>query len=382
MTLIAWDLSANRAVKLGLNGTVQLKPCSDPPTKGLYLSPGWTDLQVNGFAGYDMNSANLRAEDVAKMVRRLWKEGVSNVYPTVVTNSAEHIERCLHVIAQAHKTFDDVRASVRGIHLEGPYISPLEGARGAHHQKHIRPPKWNEFARWQDAADGHIRLVTLAPELPGAIAFIRKLVTSGVVVAIGHTLATHDELARAVDAGAVLSTHLGNGILAMLPRHPNVIWDQLAEENLYASIIADGHHLQSQVMRVMIRAKGVDKTILISDAVTLASMPPGVYDRMIGGKVELHPDGQLTVWGTNYLAGSTCSLKRGVENAVLLAGCSLAEATTMASINPGKLMRDVRDDAKTVFDWHNGRIRILATLVAGKVVYQATDSASGSEDHD
>ncbi len=383
MKIAAFDLLTQTPAGLDITaGGAHLWPGGDTPAPGLFLSPGWFDLQVNGFAGYDINAADVEPATVAGMVRRLWQEGVARCCPTIVTQSFEHITRCARAVALACEEDAHIAASVAGIHLEGPYISPLDGARGAHPREHVRPADWDEFARWQEAAGGRIRLVSLAPETPGAVPFIRRLTQAGIVVGLAHTLATTDEIAAAVDAGATLSTHLGNGAPAMLPRHPNMIWDQLAEDRLWASAIFDGHHLPASVMKVIARAKGAARTILVSDAVALARMPPGVYENAIGGKVELQPNGRLSVFGTPYLAGSTSSLKDCVENAVRLAGCTLAQAAQMASLNPARLLQGEAPSGRrthTLFKWDERarRATILATIVDGAVVYA---DASGNND--
>lgn len=352
-----------------------LKPVGSIPHEHLYLSPGWVDIQVNGFAGYDMNSAQLRPEHVAGMVSRLGAEGVALVYPTVVTASAEHITACLRTIATACETLPEVRAAVPGIHLEGPYLSPADGTRGVHPARHIHAPDWDEFSRWQEVAGGRIRLVTLAPEQPGSVDFIKRLVRADVAVALGHTQASTAELAAAADAGARLSTHLGNGIALTIRRHPNPILDQLADDRLYASLIFDGFHLPPNTMRVFLRAKGVERSILTSDAVALARQPAGVYDSPVGGRVELHPTGRLTQYGTEYLAGSASSLKDGVENAVRLAGCTLAQAVQMVTVTPRRGVPASLPETATLFHWEAGQqtATILATLVAGRVVYRAVE---------
>ena len=384
MQLTATDLLTQLPVRLDLDGgAVRISPSAQPPEPNVFVGPGWFDIQVNGFAGFDINGADVRPDVVTGMVRRLWQEGVARCCPTLVTQSFEHIERCMRAVAMACEQDARVAASVAGIHLEGPYISPVDGARGAHPREHVRPPSWDEFARWQDAAGGRIRLVSLAPEVPGAIPFIRRLAHSGVLVALAHTMATTDDIAAAVEAGAVLSTHLGNGSPAVMPRHPNFIWDQLAEDRLWASAIFDGHHLPASVMKVIVRAKGVDRAILVSDAVALARMLPGIYDTAVGGKVELHPNGRLSVLGTPYLAGSASSLKDCVENTVRLAGCTLAQAVQMAAVNPARLMKmsDTSEvsDIWTVFMWdeHTCQADILATIIAGSVVY-SNDAESAS----
>lgn len=391
MPLTVTDLLTQTSVVFDMaDGRARLLSGGDTPAPGLFLSPGWFDLQVNGFAGHDINAPDVEPATVAGMVRRLWQEGVARCCPTIVTQSFEHMARCARAVALACEQDAQIAASVAGIHLEGPYISPMDGARGAHPRQHVRPASWDEFARWQEMAGGRIRLVSLAPETPGALPFIRRLTQAGVKVGLAHTLATTDEIAAAVDAGATLSTHLGNGSPATLPRHPNMIWDQLAEDRLWASAIFDGHHLPASVMKVIARAKGITRTILVSDAVALARMPPGIYETTVGGKVELHPNGRLSVFGTPYLAGSASALKDCVENAVRLAGCSLAQAVQMASTNPAKLLQsevsvdvsdtyEVADTSFTLFQWDDRvrRTTILATIVDGAVVYSNdADSAS------
>jgi N-acetylglucosamine-6-phosphate deacetylase len=223
-------------------------------------------------------------------------------------------------------------------HLEGPYLSSEDGPRGAHPREHARDPDWDEFRRWQDAAGGRIRMVTLAPEREGAIPFIEKLTASGVVVAIGHTAADGAQIRAAVDAGARLSTRLGNGSHDRIKRHPNYIWEQLAEDRLAASLIFDGHHLPPAVMKAMLRAKGLERALLVSDAVATAGLLPGVYETAVGGKVELLPSGRLTLYGTPYLAGSASSLPDGIANAVRHAGVTLPEAVRLATANPARLL--------------------------------------------
>jgi N-acetylglucosamine-6-phosphate deacetylase len=379
MRIVASEALTSRAIALEFDGnSVHLTPAASIPHGHLYLSPGWVDVQVNGFAGHDINAPDSRPDTVVQLVRRLWVEGVTTFCPTVVTASAEHITHCLRNIARACEAEPDARTAIIGIHLEGPYLSPAEGTRGVHPARHIHPPDWDEFSRWQAAADGLIRLVTLAPEQPGSIAFIRRLIQSGVTVAIGHSEANSSDIAAAVDAGAGLSTHLGNGIAATLRRHPNPIWDQLADDRLSASVIFDGFHLPASVMRVFVRAKGVERLILISDAVALARMAPGVYETPVGGKVALHANGLLSQYGSEYLAGSASSMKDGVENALRLAGCAPAEAARMAGVNPLRLLKSAPRDAHTLFQWDAGqsRLTVLATVIAGRAVYQAPNMPS------
>jgi N-acetylglucosamine-6-phosphate deacetylase len=263
------------------------------------------------------------------------------------------------------------------LHMEGPYISSQDGPRGAHPLAHTRKPDWDEFRRLQDAAGGRIGIVTLAPELPDAIPFIEKLSDAGIVPSIGHTNATAEDIRTAIAAGARLSTHLGNGAHAMLPRHPNYVWEQLAADELYASIIPDGQHLPPSVVKCIIRAKGVERTILISDATRHGGMPPGIY-----GHVEVRPNGRVDLRGTPYLAGSTLDLGGGVGNAIRFAGISLAQSVQMATLNPARLMNIAerfgtveagKDATLVLFTWDDASSSwsVRWTLVEGNVVYRA-----------
>ena len=252
----------------------------------LRIAPAPIDLQVNGFAGFDLNVATVTPADVCAMVRALWRVGTGFLCPTVVTASVGAMSHSLRAIVEACKADALVAHAVLGIHLEGPYISAEDGPRGAHPLEHVRAPDWDEFQRWQDIAEGQISIVTLAPEKKNAIPFIEKLVANGIVVAVGHTNASAADIQAAIDAGAKLSTHLGNGAHALIRRHPNYIWEQLGADDLWASLIVDGHHLPPSVAKSMMRAKTLDRCVLVSDAVALAGMAPGTY-QFAGKSVEL-----------------------------------------------------------------------------------------------
>jgi N-acetylglucosamine-6-phosphate deacetylase len=340
----------------------------------VWLAPAFVDIQVNGFAGHDINADDVTADDVAAVVRKLWATGVSMICPTVITGSPERMVRSLRAIVTAchDKT---IAASIPAIHVEGPYISPEDGPRGAHPRQHVRSPDWDEYLRMQDAAHGRIGMVTLAPELPGGVEFIEKLSQSGVIPAIGHTAASAEDIANAVGAGAKISTHLGNGAHALLPRHPNYIWEQLGCDDLWASLIVDGHHLPPTVVKCMMRAKGLERCVLTSDAIAVAGLPPGRY-RLGEQEVEVSETYRVGLPGTPFLMGSALELRRGVENAVRFAGLSLADAVEMASLNPARLL-GVADEVGSIaagqkanlilFDWDEQQraLRLVATLVHG-----------------
>jgi N-acetylglucosamine-6-phosphate deacetylase len=297
-----------------------------------WVAPAFWDLQLNGRWGVSFSDPSITPEQVAEIVRAQASLGTARLCPTLITAPFESFQKGLAAIARACDADPEIEARVVGVHLEGPYISPLDGYRGAHPLDAVRNPDWDEFQRFQEAAGGRIVLITLAPERPGAVAFIRKAAASGVTVALGHTAADGPALRAAVDAGAALSTHLGNGIASKLPRHPNPIWEQAALDGLYASLIADGHHLDPATLRVLVHAKSPAKVILVSDASPLAGLPPGTY-----GPWAVDPSGKIVVAGTPYLAGSNQALDVGLAH-LMATGLTLAQAVDAVTANPARLL--------------------------------------------
>ena len=340
----------------------------------IYVTPGWIDLQVNGFAGVDYNSPSSSHEEIARSIRAVLQTGVTRFFPTVITGSPEDMSGALANLAQAKEaTWEG--AAMEAFHLEGPYISPEDGPRGAHPARWVRPPDLDEFHRFQEAARGNIRLVTLSPEWPDAPRFIEALVGEGVVVSIGHTRATSEEISAAVNAGATLSTHIGNGAHPILPRHPNYIWEQLAEDRLAASFIVDGIHLGPSFLKVALRAKGLERALLVTDAVMPAGCAPGKY-KLGEVDVELHSDGSVRLLGGTRLAGSALRMDRALQNVIRIAGLSLREAITLATRNPARIGRiasrqrglNPGERADLVrFRYHDatGEIEVLETFLSG-----------------
>ena len=210
-----------------------------PDVTAGWVAPALFDLQINGGLGVSFNSPALRTEDVSRVVELCQRHGVAGFCPTVITQSPDGLRRAFLALSRARTEQPRSPRALPAFHLEGPYISPEDGPRGAHPRRQVRPPDWEEFRRLQEAAEGLIRLVTLAPETNGALAFIEKAVASGCVVAIGHTAASPATIRDAVHAGARLSTHLGNGSHAHLPRHENFLWEQLDQDQLW-----DEHNLR------------------------------------------------------------------------------------------------------------------------------------------
>ena len=339
-----------------------------------WVAPALFDLQINGCDGQSFNSANLTPESVRHVVGVCRRHGISQLCPTLVTNSFETLAQALATLRQACTGDADLARAIPGFHLEGPYISPEDGPRGAHPRQYVRPPDWDEFRRLQDVAGGHIRVVTLAPEQEGALSFIERLAPSGVVVALGHTAANGTQIRAAVAAGARLSAHLGNGCHAMLPRHDNPIWEQLAADELWASLICDGHHLPPAVIRCLLRVKTPARAILTCDAGSLAGLPPGRY-REWDQEFEVHPAGKIVLPGTTYLAGSWVFTDGCLGPAIRFGGVSLSEALDMAGARPRELLGlpaqrlEVGQSADLVlFEWEPGRdVQVVRTVLGGKL---------------
>jgi N-acetylglucosamine-6-phosphate deacetylase len=305
--------------------------------------PGFVDLQVNGFVGVDFIDPALTSEGVLRAVAAIEKTGVTRFLPTLITSSLETFSACARVLVRTK------HATIAGVHMEGPYISPEDGPRGAHPREFVRGADVDDFRRRQDAAEGRILIVTVAPEAPGVLPLIEHLVSSKVRVAIGHTGATGAQIADAVKAGATLSTHLGNGCAQMLPRHPNVIWEQLGEDRLLASFIVDGHHLPPATVKSVIRAKTPARTILVTDAVGAAGMPPGRYT-LGGQEVELSPAGRVAAPGAANLAGSALRLDVAIGNTVRFTGLALEDVVPMASTRPAEYL-GIPTAGKVVAEW-------------------------------
>ncbi len=340
-----------------------------------YIAPGLIDLQINGYTGVDFSDQNLRTEDFIKATRALWKEGITSYLPTVITADGDMLRNSFTLLASASKD-PEIAASIPGFHLEGPYISPEKGFRGAHWEKYIRKPDWEEFAGLQELSGSRIRLVTVAPEMEGAIPFIRNCTRSGVLVSLGHHDGSSQQIRQAADAGASLSTHLGNGCANMIDRHNNPLWPQLAEDRLSTTLIADGFHLNKDELNCFYRMKGLERTILVSDALDLAGLPPGMYIRG-EREVLLTPD-VIKFPAEDVLAGAATPLSKCVSNMMDFTGCSLADAIRMASTNPAKLLGldklgeispGKRADLILFYISDEG-MDIRTTIVKGEIVYE------------
>jgi N-acetylglucosamine-6-phosphate deacetylase len=355
-----------------------------PPSTQHYLTPGFIDLQVNGFAGVDFNDPDISTEDISRAIRKMFGTGVTRFFPTIITASEKRIIACLRRLRSAKTEF--LRHglpeghAMEAFHVEGPHISPETGPRGAHPLEHVRPPDADEFERWQEAADGNIRIVTFSPEWDGAPRYVAHLLKSGVVPSIGHTMADASSMEAAVEAGASMSTHLGNAAHPVLPKTQNYIWHQLSEDRLAASFIYDEIHIPRDFFRSAIRAKGIERSVLVTDAVMPAMCLPGPY-RLGEVDVDLLENGSVVMRGENRLAGSALRMDRAVGNTVRSGGFSVREAVTMATINPARSgrvpgrQRGLTPGEKAdlvLFEWDNtaDTVKISETIVAGQRVFQ------------
>jgi N-acetylglucosamine-6-phosphate deacetylase len=373
LTPVAVEIQDGKIVRLTRKASLD-HPAGEP----LYIAPGLIDNQVNGYAGisFGFGGGELTVAGVRQATRALWKEGVTTYLPTLTTNSHAILKDNFTVLAQAlHEP--DIGRSIPGFHLEGPYISPIDGYRGAHPKQWVRPPDWEEFMVYYQAADRKILQLSLAPEMEGAMDMIRRCRELGIVVALAHHNGTADIIAQAVDAGAAIATHLGNGCANMINRHVNPLWPQLADDRLRASIICDGFHLRPEEVQVFYKVKGRQGIVLTSDVTRFAGMKPGIYTAD-DKTVELTPDGMIKYPAQNVLAGAASPVTKGVGNIMRFTQCTLRDAIDMASLNPARLygLKDRGQIAPgqradlILFTLKDHVLRIRQTLVAGELVYE------------
>ncbi len=317
------------------------------------ITDGLFDLQVNGYAGVDFNDALISPNSVDLALEAMLADGVTGCLPTIITAPPDELEERLFALDSALAASRLARKMVPGYHLEGPFLNDGHGYHGCHPAAAMSDPDIDFIDRLSAKIRRPILLTTMAPERTGGVEFVRALVASGRTVAIGHSAATYQDVSLAADAGMSLSTHLGNGLPANLPKLENTLLAQLAEPRLKACLIADGHHLSRHSLSALVRLKGWDKCILVTDAVLAAGATPGVY-RFAGMEVVLGNDGSVSVPGESGLAGSALRLDQAVRNiihwsvadpeaAILMASKQARDAIASAlnhagvSMKPGKL---------------------------------------------
>jgi N-acetylglucosamine-6-phosphate deacetylase len=316
---------------------------------------GLVDLQVNGHRGINFADASLTPNDFAEACRGVLEAGTTAFLPTMMTSPENVYEHNLPLIAAAMEA-EEFNGRLLGLHIEGPFISAQAGARGAHPPEWTRKPDVEFLDKLIDWAKGQIRLLTISAELEGSDMLARHATSRGITVSLGHQMATDEDLHRLVKAGATSLTHLGNGVPTMLNRHKNPVWAGLANDDLVAMIITDGHHLPKPVLKTIIRAKGADRCVVVSDASSLAGLGPGTYD-FLGGKVVLEANGRLHSPETGYLAGSSSTMAKCMNHLASLNIVSPEELAAMGFYNPLRLIglgpEDVAEARNIRFDEEN-----------------------------
>jgi N-acetylglucosamine-6-phosphate deacetylase len=340
-----------------------------------YLLPGLVDLQVNGYFGVEFQTAD--AAGWADVARRLPATGTTSFVPTLITAPVDSLAAALRTAAGFTGALPADGARVLGVHLEGPFISPVR--RGAHNPAWITDPTPTAIAALIEAGRGLLRLITLAPERPGALDAISQLVAAGVLVSVGHTDATAEQVAAAAERGARMVTHLFNAQRPLLHREPGVVGQALTDERLTSGLIVDLYHVAGPVCGLAFRA-APGRIALVTDAATPAGMPPGEY--LLGGEpITLPPaDGAPPVRHDGTLAGSALRLDVAIANAVRC-GVPLAVAAAAATRIPADLIGRPelgRIAAGAVADlvWLSPELRTRATWIAGRLVY--TDGAAAT----
>lgn len=347
----------------------------------LVFGPGLLDLQCNGYAGIDFNYAETSVEEIRDAIRAMWRHGCTAVLPTVITGTPERMETSFQRLTEAVED-PAIGRCVPGFHMEGPFISPEDGARGAHPLHAVCPPEQRLWKRLQRASGERIRVVTIAPEVKGATKFIGSLRSENVLPAIGHTMADAKQIAAACEAGALMSTHLGNGCPQVMPRHANPIFAQMGEDRLAASLIPDGIHLPPEVLRSIARAKGRERVVLVTDAMAAAGAGPGRY-RLGELMVEVGADRVVRQPGSQNLAGSALTMDDAVAGFCRMTGAPLAEAWDAASVLPAALLKQAcnlrRVDLGTVIaDARSGGFKVVCSIRGARVLWSAAGESEPS----
>jgi N-acetylglucosamine-6-phosphate deacetylase len=300
---------------------------------------GYIDLQVNGYGGVDFNQDDLSAEDLHVACEALARDGVKAILATIITEDLGRMCRSLARLVELRRADPLARSIIAGFHIEGPFINPADGYRGAHPRDAVLPAQIDSASRLLEAADGLTRIVTLAPECDQDLSVTRMLVKQNVVVSAGHSDASLDQLRAAIDAGLSMFTHVGNACPMTMPRHDNIIQRVLSlADRLWLSFIADGVHVPFFALRNYLRLAGIDRCVIVSDAIAPAGKGPGRYrlgrwELLIGDDLAARaPDG-------SHLVGSAMTMKQAESNLRMHLGLSIEQVRRLTSINPGKVMQ-------------------------------------------
>ena len=298
------------------------------------MNGGWIDLQINGYAGVNFNAPGLTVEAVREVTERLERDGTSGYLPTLVTLDPELLIESVRTIVAARKKYAVCERNILGFFFEGPFISSEPGAVGAHAPEWVAEPSKELFGRFQDAAEGLIKMVNVAAERPGMPQFVEWLSQSGVTVTLGHQMASSPEdFEPCVKAGAKAVTHLGNGLPNEINRHVNPIFTALTDDRLSVMFIPDGFHLPDTLLKLYLRAVPLKRLIAVSDAQYPAGMPPGTYP--VGGlDAVLEPSGLLWYPPRKCLVGATMPIARTMEILSERAGATPDECRAIGRDNP------------------------------------------------
>jgi len=295
---------------------------------------GYFDLQVNGYAGVDFNTPGMESEKLEAVCRRLESQGVDSILATVITDTIPEMQARLRQIVALRKQSELARRVIQGIHIEGPFINPENGFRGAHPLDAVTLTDIGSMEQLLDAGDGLTRIVTLAPERDPGMKVTRLLADKGITVSAGHTNASLDELKQAVDAGLSMFTHTGNGCPATMHRHDNIVQRALSlRGQIWLCFIADGVHVPFFALKNYLALAGLEKTVIVTDAIVAADLGPGRFqfgrwDLLIGDDlVARAPD-------SSHFVGSTVTMPKSFENLTTHLGMSAAEARLLLEANP------------------------------------------------
>ena len=303
------------------------------------------DLQLNGYAGVDFNGDVLDHASLERVCQRLESQGVGGILATVITDSIEVMEARLGRIATLLEHHPKLQHIIKGIHVEGPFINPNPGYRGAHPEDAIIPADSSLMERLLAAGRGFVRLVTLAPEFDSGLRVTRLLSDRGIVVSAGHTDASLDQLRAAMDNGLVMFTHVGNGCPASMPRHDNIIQRVLSlRGKLWLCFIADGVHIPFFVLSNYLDLIGLEKTIVVTDGIAASDLGPGRYTL---GRWELNIGDDLIARApdSSHLVGSTVTMPRTFHNLTEILGLSAASARLLMEDNPHRVFANAFKDA-------------------------------------
>jgi len=298
--------------------------------------PGLVDLQVNGYRGVDFSQADLTENTFTRACREMLESGATAFLATMITSADEVYARNLPIMAKVLSK-DEFRGQLLGIHLEGPFISTVEGARGVHNPQCVRRPDISYLRHLIDISQRTVKLVTIAAELEGADKLTRFAVENGIAVSLGHQMAGVGDLQKLADAGARALTHLGNGVPLVVARHENPIFAGLSVDNLAAMMITDGNHLPAGIIKTIVRTKGVDNCIVTSDATALSGMPPGEYNNL-GIEAILDKTGRIYNPRTGYLVGSSATMLDCMNHLASLNLVDFDDWMAMAFHNPLRLI--------------------------------------------